>query len=214
LSFVEKNKAWLLPLLSAGVVAVVFVNLRSLRPSRPAPALPERMASAPALPAPPSPPAQRSDPPPGTAGDLWGDLKPLARPPAAILEESALRDRSRENLDALLDQRFPTDLPRPGLVREAQPIQVAEQTGPVAKAAPAPPPMPDLEFILSAPGGLRAWFQGHPYREGQTLSGGGYRVGSIQWDEVTLIGPAGTTLRQQTHSRNPAAGSRPVVEAP
>jgi hypothetical protein len=74
--------------------------------------------------------------------------------------------------------------------------------------------MPELEFILTCPQGLRAWFQGHPYKEGQNLPGGAYRVGAIQWDQVTLVGPAGRTVRQQTHSRNPAAGSRPIVEAP
>jgi hypothetical protein len=219
LSFVEKHKAWLLPLLGAGVLAVAVLNLRSLKP-RPAPA-PAPPGPAPALlPMPSAPPGQaqaqapaQTPQQPGSAGDLWGDLKALAKPPAAILAEAALRDRSRENLDALLDPRFPTDLPRPGLVREAQPIRVAGPADPAAKA-PVAPPLPELEFILSCPQGLQAWFQGRPYLQGQTLPGGGFRIGSIQWDQVTLVGPAGRTVRQQTHSRNLAAGSRPIVEAP
>lgn len=218
MSFVEKNKAWLLPLLGLGVVGVVFLNLRSLRPPRPTPlpaAAPGPTAPGPAAQAPPpGPPAQRTGPEPGTAGDLWGDLKALARPPAAILEEAALRDRSRENLDPLLDQRFPPDLPRPGLVREAQPTLVAGPPGTPARTEPVPAPVPELAFILSGPEGLRAWFQGQPYREGQTLPGGGYRVGPIEWDQVALIGPAGRTVHQHTHPRNPAAGSRPTVEVP
>ena len=37
MSFVEKNKAWLLPILGVGVASVLFMNYRSFKPSIPDP---------------------------------------------------------------------------------------------------------------------------------------------------------------------------------
>ena len=218
MSFVEKNKAWLLPLLVVGAAAVIYMDFHT---SAPAAALP----AAPALPAQAGPangPATTPAPPPsvpspamgGGPGAIWDDLKALAHPPAAILEENALRQRCRSNLDALLDVRFPTGLPRPGAVREASSERSAPPPGPGAAPARPAPPMPELSFILSGPGGLRAWFKGRPYREGDEIAGGGFRVGSIRRNRVGLVDAAGKTVIQYTDSHRPVAGSRPTVEAP
>ena len=216
MSFVEKNKAWLLPLLVGGLGAVAYIDFH---PSFPAGNLPAGPAF-PAQPGPAKPPAPAPAPAPqapalgGGPGAIWDDLKALAQPPAAILEESVLRQRCRSTLDPLLDIQFPTGLPRPGAVREASSERGVPPPGPGAAPARPAPPMPELSFILSGPGGLRAWFKGRPYREGEDIAGGGFRVGSIRWNRVGLVDAAGKTVIQYTDSHRPVAGSRPTVEAP
>jgi len=234
LSFVEKNKTWLLPLLGVGVAAVAYLNFRKPARPRPAPAVQAKAAPAPPAAPPPAPglvmappaamaPAAPASAPmmaaaaPGTGADLWGDLKPLAVPPGSSLQESALRERCRESLDPLLDPGFPAGLPHPGPVREAA---AAPAPAPVriAAAGPAPVkparPLPQLEFILTGDGPPRAWLEGRLYREGQSLPGGAFRVGAIGWNQVALIDPAGKTTFLTTDSHRPAAGSRPTVEVP
>ena len=219
MSFVEKNKAWLLPLLGVGVAAVVYVNYRDM--TAPAPVAPAGPA-APAAPAsegqgPAAAPAVAVAPRPTTAASvdaqgLWADLQALAAPPAALAQESALRERARASLGPLLDVTFPTGLPRPARVREAAPAHAAAAVAAalVPREAPA---VPSVEFILSGPAGFSAWFQGRPYRLGQTLRGGGFRVEAITWNRVTLSGPAGQVIQRSTSDFNrPAAGSRPSVE--
>lgn len=209
MSFVEKNKAWLLPLLGVGVAAVVYLNLRSPAPAGPLDPPPAAAAAV----APPGPtplhPAAAADP-----NDLWSDLKALAAPPASLQDEALLRERSRARLDGLLDGVFPTGLPRPVAVREAQPApQAGGPPAPVAAAA-APPPMPELGFILSGPEGLTAWFQGRSCRAGQAIPASAFRVGAIHWNRAEVIGPTGKTVVEYTHPHLPVAGSRPIVEAP
>ena len=222
MSFVEKNKAWLLPILGVGVASVLFMNYRSFKPSIPDPVVQ-------AAPATLATPAEAMATPildPGTAAktgtDLWADLKNLAEPPREYKAASELRTRCQRNLDELLDPHFPAELPRPGPVREATPLPapasaVSHPAAPSALQASTQPTaaaVPELSFILSGPDGLSAWYHGRPYRRGQTLPGGSYRVTALTWDQVTLAGPDGQALVQSTNPPSPVAGSRPTVEVP
>jgi len=222
LSFVEKNKAWLLPLLGVGVAAVAYLNLR--KPARPRPlpsagaAEPARLAPAPPAAPVPAPslvmaaPAAPAAPAPGS--DLWSDLRALAAPSGPSLAEAALRERCREALDPVLESGFPASLPHPGPVREAPPERTQAAAAVPAAAAPARP-LPDLGFILCAAGAPPcAWIGGRPWREGQSLPGGTWRVGPIRWNRVALLDPAGRTTFLYTANPRPAAGSRPIVEVP
>ena len=216
MSFVEKNKAWLLPLLGVGVASVLFMNYRSLSAPAAGPTILQAPMAAPA--APELPPTGQellaSAPGPGAAKDLWADLKPLAQPPAELAAESELRRKAQGRMDELLVAAFPTSLPMPGPVREAsQPAPVRNpKPGPVKPVAVSA--RPELEFIVSGPDGCSAWFQGRPYRQGEALPGGSYQVVAVTWNHVTLKGPGGKTLVQSTDSQRPVAGSRPTVEVP
>jgi hypothetical protein len=229
-SFVEKHKLWLLPLLGAGVLAVVYFNYRSLHhpvadaaaappaadAPAPAPAAPAADAAAQASPAlSPAPAAEAAAAAPaGEANGLWGDLEALAQPPPEVVDAGALRDRSRASLDPLLGPAFPAELPRPGTVRQAEPARAAALGAqPAPLVLPEAPPPPELAFILSGPDGLSAWFAGRPYREGQTLPGG-YRVTAVRWNGATLAGPGGRTVTLSTFAHRFSGPPRPALEAP
>ena len=229
MSFVEKNKAWLLPLLGLGVGAVVYLNLRTLSPTAPLPVAPLTLTpppapggSAPTLgrPAMGGPSVSVSgvsvSAPAGAAGDLWSDLQALAKAPDALLQEEALRTRCRENLGAFLEAPAPVRLPRPGRVREAESDKPAAQAVQAVQGPPPPPPVPPpVDFVLSGPRGATAWIHGQSCRVGEAVAGSPYAVASIEWNRVGLRGPGGRITFQFTHpSNHPLAGTRPSSEAP
>ena len=121
MSFVEKNKAWLLPILGVGVASVIFMNYRNFKPSTPNPGV----QGEPAAPAEAPDSSVQAAKPVTASTDLWADLDALAEPPRECLAAPELRTRCQRNLDELLDPHFPAELPRPGLVREATPISAA-----------------------------------------------------------------------------------------
>jgi hypothetical protein len=212
LSFVEKNKTWLLPLLGLGVAGVLYLNLHTAGPGpvqAPAPALPAAPMIAPAPPA-------SLQPATGAAGGLWNDLIALAKPPERLSQEAGLRERCRSNLAEFLEAPKAAQLPRPGWVREAEPVKVPAPPAPPAQAAASGTQAPPVvEFILTGPEGAAAWIQGHAYHAGDTLAGGKYVVTSIAWNQVGLKGPKGTVLVQvMNRYPQPLAGTRPSAEAP
>jgi hypothetical protein len=216
LSFVEKNKAWLLPLLGLGVGIVGFLNYRSFTA---APAPPEAAVPGPATAAVPAPVAPAPAPPspaPAAAGsDVWSDLEALAAPPAALTQEGPLKDRCRENLGKFLDAPAAFTLPLPGWVREAEREQPATAAAVPAKPVGPPPVPPQVEFIFSGGSGATAWVKGHPYRVGEMIRPGPFSVASIERARVGLLGPDGKTIFQvMQHLLPSVAGPRPSAEAP
>ena len=204
MSFVERNKIWLLPLLGAGVLGVLWMNFKTFKPKPVAP-LPPSQPTAPSastsadpvslapppaamLPAPP-PPA----PAPGTGGvDLWSDLRAMETPPPELTRTDELLKEGEKplNLSRLGQPNTPALEPRDwqGLPEPAFP---QARTG--VLEAKTPTALPKLDFVVeSASGAQEAWFQGKPYREGQSPNGV-HKIKQIRRWSVVLTGPNGET---------------------
>lgn len=222
MTFIEKNKAWLLPLLGLGVAGVLYLDFHSKAapvPEPPVAPAPSAQAPAPGAQAPapgtqiPAPAAAAAPPVAGAPGDLWGDLQALEKPPEALCQEDALKKRCRASLGPLLEAPAWSRLPRPGWVREAEPPKAAPSGPPLPP--PPPAPVPVVDFVLSGAQGATAWIHGRPYRAGENIPGGPFSVASIEWNRVGLTGPKGDTTFQFTNRlTHPPAGPRPSSEAP
>ncbi len=236
MSFVEKNKAWLLPLLAVGVLGVVYLNIRTMTAaptppappsaeSEPNPAIPVEGASPEVAPAEPGadapPPVMADSQAPARPGadpglDLWADLRGLAAAPPYLADENTFRDLARRSaLDAIRSQPRPGILTVPSGVREPlPPVEAGEKSG--GKANQPPSQVPELDFLIHGATGSRAWLEGKSYRVGQTLEGNLLSVGPIRATTVVLKGPSGKT--QTILSTNPLhppePSARPAVEAP
>lgn len=199
MSFIERNKVWLLPLLGVGVLGVVWMNVQTFKPKKPpvalpppapAAATPSNAAPEPA-PAPvPVAPAPEPAPVPAGGADLWSDLRPLEAPsPRLSQADEMLKEGARpvevsrlgQPAEPELDPRSWQALPEPRFPKVA-----------TASAAPkAPSATPVLGLILEGSGGVReAWFGGRPYREGQSPDGA-HRIKQILRWSVLLTGPTG-----------------------
>jgi len=226
-SFVEKNKAWLLPLLAVGVLAVVYMNIRTMSasptPATPPSAEPELPPSAESeAPAPDAAPPMESSPlTPATGAadagpDLWADLRGMATPPPYLAEENTFRDLARRSaLEAIQRQPKPAALTLPSGVREPQPpVEAADVSGP--KGSPVPSQLPELDFLIHGASGSRAWLEGKSYRSGQVLEGNLLSVGPIRSTSVELKGPSGKTrtILSTNPLHPPEPSARPAVEAP
>ncbi len=227
MSFVEKNKAWLLPLLAVGAVAVVYMNIRTMsasptpppQPSTDAAASPAPGAEVPApemvspagLPA-PAPPRSEGD----TGLDIWADLRGMAVPPPYLADENTFRDLARRSAqEAILDQPQPKYLTVPTGVREPlSPVEAADKKG--AKGSLPEPQVPELDFLIHGASGSRAWLEGKGYRSGQVLEGNLLSVGPIRSTSVELKGPSGKTraILSTNPLHPPEPSARPAVEAP
>jgi hypothetical protein len=201
MSFVEKNKTWILPVLGLGAGAVVWFNIRTFNPPAPSgQTAPSTMAAAPA-----PPPAPEAPPAAGAGAALWDDLSPVTFVPAelgvrATLEQQAL---TRLGPGAFADPAAPL-VTRPGA---AESPRNPQQSSHFKGGAPAFAPPPD--FLIEGPGGTQAWFDGHGYRTGQPLRGHPFTVQGIQIQPspgVTLHGATGSTSRSTRHA--------PAQEAP
>jgi len=235
-SFVEKNKAWLLPLLAVGVLGVVYLNIRTMTASPAPPALPsaesEPNPATPAEGAAPeaAPAAPGADAPPPVAADsqvptrpgadsgldLWADLRGLAAAPPYLADENTFRDLARRSaLDAIRSQPQPGILTVPSGVREPLLSAEASEKSGVNASLPSSQ-VPELDFLIHGTTGSRAWLEGKPYRAGQILDGNQLSVGPISSTSVVLKGPSGKTRTilstNPLHSPEPTA--RPAVEAP
>ena len=192
-SFVERNKAWVLPLLGAGVLAVVLLNLRS---SSPPPAGPESPAQA-AVEIPPSTSGGAGSAPPAavpeSGADLWSDLRALETLPAAIAGEDALRNRAYQALGpAMKPPRIP-EIPFPTApLPPSKPAAGKDLATTIPE--PAPPP-PEPEFVIQGPRGRKVWLNGKPFREGESVGEGPYRIGRIGRSRVEIQGPQGSLTR-------------------
>lgn len=205
MSFVERHKTWLLPLLAVGVGAVIWYDLGSLGAPAPSPAA----ESAPAAPAPastqaaPALDAGASAPTPAAASrpplspEAWSDLGYLNSVPGSLALTGDLATRATRPLDAELlappaSGGMPLQIHAP-----AQLVLPSPGSG-----ATAPPP--DLDFISRTPEGLRAWYQGLGFRTGETLLGTSYRIREIRPPRVVLEGPAGPVVQSTVHLAAPA----------
>lgn len=225
MSFVEKHKAWLLPLLGLGVLGVVLLNVKTFggsKPAGPSGPVPLPPPASPAAPppgsTPPPPPAHVAapspvspqSPMPGQPGgsDLWADLRPLALPPPALVQEEQLVARSRERLGGILHEpEAPASLAQPPRKAEARP-----QARAAAPESTAPPPDPD--FVLVGPSGPSVWFEGRSYRPGQPLKGRAFTVRRIGPTRVELMGPGGSEVRSTNPVDRPSPPARPAPEVP
>lgn len=197
MSFVERNKAWILPLLAVGVAGVVYLNVGTLSGPAPAPAVPAGaaptpVAAAPALPVTPDP--ATSD------ATLWDDLKPFAVVPPGLVQTEALQAQATAVLGEKILRPPPSTFPSfpvPSDPAGSRPMD--REPGPVALPGPAPDP----EFLIEVPEGRRAWFSGEGYREHQRLDGSSFLIKRIGRERVVLEGPGGS----QTRSTHPTIHS-------
>jgi len=188
MSFAERHKRWLLPLLGAGVAAVVWMNFTpkavALQP-RPGPleAPPIRQA-----PAPPPDPIGTLDPGPSAEGNA--DLQALGPPPPASVDPGPLLLAGRQAVPEAY--RRPTPPPRlhPDQWQNLLAFPGAVPAPEVAARVLAdPPPAPDFIFMMGSR--REAWMEGRGYREGAKLRGG-YLLQRIAADGIVVSGPAGS----------------------
>lgn len=236
MSFVEKNKAWLLPLLAVGVLGVVYLNIRTMT-APPTPPVPPSTESEPnpsplaegpgADPAPVEPgadappPVMADSPAPAGPGadsglDLWADLRGLAVAPPYLADENTFRDLARRSaLDAIRSRPQPGLLTVPSGVREPLSLVEASEKSGVNANLPISQ-VPELDFLIHGATGSRAWLEGKSYRAGQTLDGNLLSVGPIRATSVVLKGPSGKTrtILSTNPLHPPEPSARPAVEAP
>lgn len=189
MSFVERNKAWILPALAVGAAAVVYLNVRTLSAPTPSTPLPSAAHSAE-----PPPPSAAPAAVPGADAHLWDDLLPLAVVPAGLEGRETFERRALTTLGAadLIGSAPPAGLARPDS-EPGRPVPVAPSGG-AAPATPAPHP----DFLIQGPAGARAWFEGRGYRPGQTLQGQPFQVQGVELDpapRVHLKGAGGLATR-------------------
>ena len=189
MSFAERNKRWLLPLLGLASAGVLWMNLSGTE----APA----KDRAPSVEAPESAAGTDPPPPPTQAGG-----HDLAAPPpqandtapfllAGHLALSAALRGSPEPPGLHPDQW--KNLPNP-------PPAPPPQVGISLPALKTPPP---LEFIIETGSGRQAWLGGRGYRQGDTLEGG-FVLKRVTPGGIVLSSPAGM------EERTLDGGSRPT----
>lgn len=218
MSFIEKNKVWLLPLLALGVLGVGYMNYRTFTEEpagAPAPGGETAQAASPQAETsvPPEGPAPSTDQNGVEAGpgseNLWADLEPFAVVPGGLAQEEPLRDRARVAIDPALTQPSPLFLDKP-IHSSLQPVQV-KPTGISGTDQVRPP---QLEFLIHTPQGSFAWFEGRGYRVGDSLAAGGYTVSRIGAMSVELTGPGGSVLEYTNPIHSIRKTTRDTVEAP
>ena len=211
MSFVERNKAWLLPLLGVGVVGVLWLNYLTFYPRKPVTASPPNAKATPPVAGstspsvsanqaapneanapPPSVPRSANPPSVSVAGDLWADLKIVEAPPPELNGMDALLKEGENPLRLAVFQETKkptlspedwTHLPEPEIVHKNL---VASHDVPL-------PPLV-LDFVLRLENGVRqAWFGGKAYREGQKPDRA-HKIKRITERGVVLSGSGGETL--------------------
>lgn len=220
MSFIEKNKAWLLPLLALGVLGVGYMNYRSFTGESAAPdgaapqettpleeAAPPAEAAAPT----PEPSPQTEEPNEASAesGNLWADLESFAVVPGELGQEGPLRDRARVALDPGLTQEPLLLLDKP-THSSLQPIRPKSVGG----SGPDLATPPQLDFLIHTPQGAFAWFEGRGYRVGENLGDSGYVVNRIGATSVELMGPGGAVLEYTNPLHSPRKTTSDTAEAP
>ncbi len=208
-SFVERNKAWVLPLLGAGVLAVVILNVRGNSPPPAGPESPAQTAAempAATAGAGPAPPTAV----PESGADLWSDLRALETLPAAIAGEDALRNRAYQSLGSAMNPPRVPELPFPTAPLPPSKPAAGKDLVP-ATLEPAPPP-PEPEFVIQGPRGRKVWLNGKPFREGEHVGEGPYRIGRIGRSKVEIQGPQGSLTRSTIPAPRP--GSQASKETP
>jgi hypothetical protein len=214
-SFAERHKRWLLPLLGIALAGVVWLNLPARTPAAapgpkvPAPASPESASGSAGAPSPDQTEARE----PGPSG-------PAPEPPA--LGTASLEDN--DTLPLLLAGRQPVigtlrNGPRPpvlhpdqwaGLAQGPQPAAASASASAVDRPAPTPATAPrTLDFTLESATRQEVWVGGRGYRPGDTLPGG-YRLRRLTPDGALLAGPDG----ERRMSLGAAPGPPPSASLP
>lgn len=184
MTFVERNKRWLLPILAVAAAGVVWLNFpaQSVEASTDASEkIPVLTTEAPAPAAPQPAPALDQDfkyletPPPGA-----NDPAPLMEEGRWILDDGRRSPARPPELHPRLWSRLP-GLPAP-------PRSPGPARAPAAKLPGA------LEFVIETGSGREVWIDGVGYRAGATLAGG-YRIKRITGTGVVLTGPSGDVER-------------------
>lgn len=194
MSFVERNKLWLLPVLALGVGAVGWYNYQAFAGPKPAPvSTPTDPAPPPEAPAPapgPTPVAAASEGP----GGLWDDLKPLSVVPGDLNRLESLDSQARGVLSASMLQDGGSEALRLVGPRVWTP---KERPRPAAEGQEGPPGLaaPDPDILIQLPEGRRVWIDGVGYREQQPLDQAPWRVRRIQPRAVELQSPRGTEVK-------------------
>ena len=200
MSFIEKNKVWLLPLLGAGILGVGYMNFQTLRGEPPPgdaaaamqsvaeqsvaeqPAAGQPAAESPAISAPALEPSTAEG-----SEDLWSDLKPFAVLPGNLAQEGLLRDRARLALGPEPGREGAMNLGKPGWASLAPALPPVPGSG----SESAGGELPELDFLIHSPRGSFAWFGGRPYRTGEKVLDSGYTLSRIGPTSVELTGPSG-----------------------
>ena len=180
MSFVERNKTWILPALALGTAAVVWMNVRTFSdtPAPVAVSSPQERPATEAIP-PPAPPVTQG----AVEGNLWDDLLALAVVPADLGDRGPFEQRALTTLTPtqLAGDDTVATLARPDL----EPGRPTRSSEPVAGTQAVPAPQPD--FLIEGPAGSRAWFEGRGYGRGQALRDQPFRVQSIEFDPAPLV---------------------------
>lgn len=209
MSFIEKNKVWLLPLLGLGVLGVGYMNFRTLQGE---PAAPEAAAPAetPQEPAPVSAPETPAAPAP--EGDLWADLQAFALVPGNLSDANRLKDRARLALGAELGAGNGLTLEKPAW--SGLSVQTVRPAGTAPASHADPGQVPEPEFLIHGPQGSFAWFAGQAYRAGEPIQHGSYVLKRIGPAYVELSSPDGKVLAftNPFHATESAQGHH--LEAP
>ena len=191
MSFIEKNKAWLLPLLGLGILGVGYMNFRTPQVDQPqAATAPVRAEAVVPVEAPPA----ESGIPEGTEAsvNLWSDLKPFAVLPGNLAQATALTDRARVALGAELDAEAPLNLGRPAWAALSLAAPKPGGSGPALKASGGS--LPELDFLIHGPYGSYAWFGGRAYQTGEKIPDSSYTLSRIGRTSVELTGPQGRVV--------------------
>lgn len=212
MSFAERNKIWLLPLLAAGVAAVLWYDLRDTgTPATAVPSAPPQ-AAVPDASAPPSSSAAQPTAAPDAGAavmpplgpDAWADLRPMNTVPAFLNQLSGLTTQATRALPRDL-----LDPPPPGAMgNQALATPDLLSIPSVGGSGPASEP-PTLEFISRTPEGLHAWYGGVAFKAGQTILGTTYRIREIRPPKVVLEGPSGRIEQATFRLAPPVAASHP-----
>lgn len=207
MSFIEKNKAWLLPLLGLGILGVGYMNFRTLQVDQsPTESVPVQPAM--------TPPAElplASGNPEGTeaAADLWSDLQPFAVLPGNLSQATVLTDQARVALGPELGIESPLSLGRPASASFTAPTPKPRGQGSTLEVSGDG--LPELDFLIHGAQGSHAWFGGRAYRTGEMIPHTGYTLSRIGPTFVELTGPQGKVV-ESTHPFN-AIGQNPRLRA-
>ena len=202
MSFIEKNKTWILPLLGLGAAGVIWMNVRAFNPA-PSTA-PEPL---PPVEAAPSPLAVADAPPAsGINESLWDELRPVAFVPTSLEVRATFEQKA---LHSLPPEAFSTpEAPSVARPSGSEPSRSSRtMPGSTGSGAPgtAPQPAPSPDFLIDGPGGAKAWFDGQGYRIGQPLKGRPYSVKGIR------MLPTPKATLQTTHEAMPKPKPAPEV---
>lgn len=193
MSFIEKNKAWLLPLLGLGVLGVGYMNFRTIQEDKGAVAEP----ASPVAESPEPGPSVAETVPAGQAttgpeGDLWADLQGFAVVPETLSDGNRLKDRARVALQLEQGNDARLVLEKPAWSGLSTGVPKSRAASPEASAEFGQPP--ELEFLIHGSQGSLAWFAGRAYRAGEHLEQGDYTVRRIGPAFVELSSPEGKVV--------------------